>query len=77
MHFHMTITISYSHFDTSRTSSAKQFLPLFTFALAELPFLFEVQTKLDMKSLYLISYIGIHIRISFITYNVFVRLQKS
>ena len=76
MHFHMTITMLLQ-FDTSTSSSAKQFLPLFTFALAGLPFLFEVQTTLDMKSLYLIPYIGIHIRINFITYNVFVRLEKS
>ena len=38
--------------------------------------LFEVQTTLDMKSLNLIPFIGIHIRISSITYNIFVRLQK-
>ena len=74
MHFHVTIMWIwyYSHFDTSTSSSAKQFLPLFTFALAGLPFLFEAQTTLDMKSVNLIPCIGIQIRISSIRYNVFV-----
>ena len=30
------------------SSSAKQFFPLFSFALAGLPFLFEAQTTLDV-----------------------------
>ena len=57
----------YSHFDTGTSASVKQFLPLFSFALAGPPFQFEVQTT-DMKSLNLISCTGIHIRMSSITY---------
>ena len=57
----------YSHFDTGTSASAKHFLPLFSFALAGLLFQFEVQTT-DMKSLNLISCIGIHTRISSIIY---------
>ena len=68
MHFpydHYDIIPPPPPFDTGTSTSTKQFLPLFSFALAG-PFQFEVQTT-DMKSLNFTPCIGIHIRISSIT----------
>ena len=63
MDVHGWSLLHYSHFDTSTCASAKEILPLLSFALAGLPFQFKVQTT-DMNFLNLIPYIGIHIKLA-------------
>ena len=63
MDVHGWSLLHYSHFDTSTCASAKELLPLLSFALAGLLFQFKVQTT-DMNFLNLIPYIGIHIKLA-------------
>ena len=70
------LLLHYSHLECGTSASAREFLPLFSFALVGLPFQLKVQTT-DVKSLNLIPCIGIHLKISSRTWNIHLYTLQS
>ena len=70
------LLLHYSHLECGRSASAREFLPLFSFALVGLLFQLKVQTT-EVKSLNLIPCVGIHLKISSRTWNIHLYTLQS
>ena len=77
MHFHMTITTLHTLWHWHKFKRKTIILALVRFGIVRLPFLFEVPTKMDMKSLNLIPCIDIHIKISSIIYCTLAKIVNA